>query len=47
MDNKLKLYKDTIRNLLDELKKPASEVVYIDKLELIEAGEIVLAGVER
>lgn len=40
-DNKIQLYKDTIRLLLDTLEKPISETNYIERLEAIEAGEIV------
>jgi len=45
-DNKLKLARDTIRALLDTLEKPVSETNHIEKLEIIEAGEIVYAGFE-
>jgi hypothetical protein len=42
-----KLLKDTIRLLIDALQTPVSEQNHIDKLEIAEAGEIVLAGLEK
>ena len=43
-NDKLKLAKETIRLLLDVLKMPVSETNYVDRMEAIEAGEIVYAG---
>ena len=43
-DEQLKLATDTIRALIDALKQPATNRNHIDKVETIEASEIVLGG---
>jgi hypothetical protein len=44
MTEERKLLLETIRLLLDTMRKPISERNHIDKLEAIEAGEAVYAN---
>ena len=50
-DNKLKLARDTIRQLLDVLEPPALDSNYVERLakkkDVTEAAEVVYASLEK
>ena len=46
-DEQLKSATDTIRALIDVIRKPISEGNYIDRVEIVEAAEITLRGLLR
>jgi hypothetical protein len=46
-DQQLKLATDTIRALIDVIRKPISETNHIDRVETVEAAEVVLGGLLR